>query len=186
MTHTFIFNSRVQVRSKEMHRVAEYGVAAHWDYKLGGRTKSVAQISPSQSEKGYTLSLPPAESVYSASDTSFLFGSSNETDLRPASDESSTSEPVDSYIDALVTAREDLVQQSVFVFFTSSKMGEDGQLLSLPVGAQVRDALVQLELQLGRKLSDDISNDLPPVYRNGRLAQLDDFVGTGDLLLVDM
>jgi GTP pyrophosphokinase len=33
----------VQVRTEEMHREAEYGIAAHWSYKEGGTTQQVAQ-----------------------------------------------------------------------------------------------------------------------------------------------
>jgi GTP diphosphokinase / guanosine-3',5'-bis(diphosphate) 3'-diphosphatase len=33
----------VQIRTKEMHKVAEYGVASHWRYKEGGRTNALDQ-----------------------------------------------------------------------------------------------------------------------------------------------
>jgi GTP pyrophosphokinase len=141
----------VQVRSEEMHRIAEYGVAAHWDYKMGN--KRIELLSPS-------ASLPRLES---------------------REDENGK----DPYIDALVTAREDLVQQKVFVFFAGSPVIEDvGQLLSLPVGAKVSDALDELKEQLDADLNVQVSDG--SVLRNGRVAKADEYVGNGDVLLITL
>ena len=46
--HTTLIGSNgqpfeIQIRTYEMHRTAEYGIAAHWKYKESGRTaKSMA------------------------------------------------------------------------------------------------------------------------------------------------
>jgi GTP pyrophosphokinase len=147
----------VQVRSEEMHRIAEYGVAAHWDYKLGN--KKIELLSPS-----FTRSLLQLDS--------------NQDDENDGTSD-------DSYIDALVTARKDLVQQKVFVFFAgSSAIDNVGQLLSLPVGARVTDALVELNKQLAADLDVEIADG--SVLRNGRVAKADEYVGNGDVLLITL
>jgi ppGpp synthetase/RelA/SpoT-type nucleotidyltranferase/DNA-binding transcriptional MerR regulator len=149
----------VQVRSLEMHRIAEYGVAAHWDYKLGNQ--KIELLSPASS-------ITPSTEV-----------------TRTALPASETSPAEDSYIDALVTARKDLVQQRVFVFFAgSSAIDNMGHLLSLPVGARVSDAIDELKKQLDLDMFADVDDSC--VLRNGRAASPDEYIGNGDVLLITL
>jgi hypothetical protein len=131
-----------------MHRIAEYGVAAHWDYKLGNKQMEILS----------NQKVPPLLEGYTVKD---------------------------SYIDALVTAKEDLVQQKVFVFFAgSSALDNEGQLLSLPVGARVVDAISELKDHLD--LDVDVPTDDGSVLRNGRAAKPDEYISNGDVLLITM
>jgi GTP pyrophosphokinase len=72
------FNKRIeiQIRTKEMHAIAEFGVAAHWNYKEGGKTTS-AGIKRQQWLK--TL----AQFVSDASDIEAFLGDSADVDSLP-------------------------------------------------------------------------------------------------------
>lgn len=53
--HTTVFDGsiiyEIQIRTKDMHKSAEYGVAAHWKYKTGGRGPSLEWLNNLQLNK---------------------------------------------------------------------------------------------------------------------------------------
>ena len=152
----------VQIRSVEMHRAAEFGDAAHWDYKLA--------LPPSQTTDPGDHLLSPAKSDV-------------DTDTTANSEKQSTqvAEVVGemAYIDALVTARQSLVRSNVYVFLAGSSF-EEGKLLSLPAKSQVCDLVLELERQEGVRIDQD---DLT-VMKNGKISFFDDDLRNGDVVLL--
>eukprot|EP00804_Cyclotella_cryptica_P027771 CCRYP_009200-RA/>CCRYP_009200-RA protein AED:0.06 eAED:0.06 QI:168/1/1/1/1/1/3/1068/1025 len=169
----------VQIRSEEMHQIAEYGVAAHWDYKL--QNKKVKSLP--DNSNGELLALPPPAS--DAVDNMERTGPSTELTqdvVQPILDTTSNGR-ISSYIEALTTSREILVRNNVFVFISSSSSALDGRIVSLdPSSRLVADVLMQYGGANEGDMVDTISSGDMAMYRNGVVASLDDELNNGDVL----
>lgn len=178
----------VQVRSSEMHQVAEIGLACHWDYK-DTKKRSKSKQEP------YTVTI--SDGADHSSDAYLRkvqqwhwmrHGGTLDAATSPASFEpallSDSRERADRirartehlrpYLQALTTTQSDLVRERVFVFLTASS--ESSKVMALPSGSCVLDALRQGERTMGVALSAALVNgqesSLTTQLHNGDILKL--------------
>ena len=187
------FHFEVQVRSEEMHRVAEFGVAAHSTYKLGGSPRPNILPSSKASQTSVPLSLASSASESSAVVTKA--DSTNQSrELTPVSSDGKNlldmpvvgqndSGDAQPYINALAKSRQSLMQSQVYVFLAGgpSSSFENGQLITLSAGSQVIDVLETL-----RDVNEefDFEDDEVTIWQNGNLALPEQNVENGDMILI--
>jgi ppGpp synthetase/RelA/SpoT-type nucleotidyltranferase len=177
------FPFEVQVRSEEMHKLAEYGVAAHWDYKLGSSVMPTLQSTFKKVQdvalQGKLL-LPPARTIMADTLPKPNITTSSIPFIAQKERRSSRHKR---YIEALSNAKERVQKEQVYVFLACASPSVDhGHLISLPVESSIADAVLAVQSQEG--IQGDVSSAMP--WRNGKLAELTDTVENGDLILVSL
>jgi len=128
----------VQIRSASMHKLAEFGVASHWDYKL--RSKGITdaiELSSKRSSQQYKL-LPKANGDEEVTES--IDVSRNNLDLKEAKARAQRLAP---YLDALTEARDEIKDNLLYVFISPSCNRLDGKILPISVGSSVYDIICE-------------------------------------------
>ncbi|GAB3844709.1 RelA/SpoT family protein [Nesterenkonia populi] len=124
----------VQIRTYEMHRRAEYGVAAHWKYKEDGTTSP----APLNAEGGAAVSPGQAQgAALQQSQATADIGW-----LRSLVDWQSETKDPDEFLDSL---RYEINAKEVFVYTPK------GEVISLPAGATPVDFAYSIHTDVGHK-----------------------------------
>ncbi len=163
-----------------MHRLAEYGVAAHWDYKL---TKKSLPIDASWNSDMYNsgLALPASGlSTTSFDENEIAVVDSIDTiltgQLDTPSQETTRKSRIASYIEALAASRENIARKNLFVFLSSTRSALDGRIVSVDPSENTVGDVLNKYGALGIEESDF------KVYKNGIQTTLAEELSNGDVL----
>eukprot|EP00551_Chaetoceros_affinis_P000387 CAMPEP_0203638600 /NCGR_PEP_ID=MMETSP0088-20131115/4583_1 /ASSEMBLY_ACC=CAM_ASM_001087 /TAXON_ID=426623 /ORGANISM="Chaetoceros affinis, Strain CCMP159" /LENGTH=730 /DNA_ID=CAMNT_0050493275 /DNA_START=199 /DNA_END=2391 /DNA_ORIENTATION=- len=186
----------VQVRSGEMHQVAEFGLAAHWDYKEQGKTNN--EVTDSSKGPHFAFHLDQSSDAYLRSVQNWHWNQSHgqsswamDTSFPDEKESGNVSqneghsehlrarnERLAPYLKALMADQSNLTREQVFIFLQSQ---EDGITLALPAGSCVLDALRESQRTLG--LTTD-RNMEKKVEHNGCLTSVTQKLNNGDILTI--
>jgi len=156
----------IQIRSKEMHRVAEFGVAAHCDYKAKSHSYTLKNASHNidESSRAYLKAADEWRRCSSLANRSprAVFVDDCIITRKINAARISIDQRLAPYIEALKTKRKEVERERVFVFLSlnnekgdqpiskkTHKQHKNRAIISLPSGSRVLDALRMMENQFG-------------------------------------
>jgi guanosine-3',5'-bis(diphosphate) 3'-pyrophosphohydrolase len=158
----------VQIRTQGMHRRAEYGIAAHWDYKAGGgrggrATTGTGQRPSDADEAGRAADGRPEPGAAPAPSPVRARSPEEVAWFQRMVEWERDARDPEEFLEMLKT---DLEQDEVYVFTPK------GEILTLPAGATPVDFAYSIHTEVGHRCIG--------ARANGRLVPLDSKLQSGD------
>lgn len=173
----------VQIRTSEMHRVAEYGLAAHWEYKMNKKREEPDPYLKSRvelCEQGVHEQIKK-KADFPSLNTSRDYKTSTAADLDRTEKIRLLAQKLKPYIEALAQSGQDLIRERVFVFLSYGNVSpsdEQGTIISFRAGACILDAWNECEK---RGLATLWTRGVT-LLKNGQKVEITDRLGNGDIL----
>lgn len=149
----------IQIRTWDMHRRAEFGIAAHWKYKANGQSgRALSKPDQSDKEREKDIGLRPQ-----AEEPQELTEADNLRWIQQLADWTSETPDSDEFLGSL---KKDLGAAEVYVFTPK------GRIVSVPQGGTPVDFAYSIHTEVGHRTMG--------ARVNGRLVPLDTLLETGD------